>query len=423
MEVEEYARIAAAEDDHWWYRNTRALMADLLRPWLGTEPAHPRRRLRPGRQRRVAREPRPGDRRRPGTRRAGVRARAPAGDRAGARPSASASRSPTRASTSRWRSRCSTPFRTTSRPSASWRGCCAPGGAVLLLEPAFASLRRAHDVTVHGLRRYRRDDLAGLAERAGLRVRRVDVRVLVPRPAGCAAGRARTTRVPVGRRHRAPTSSAARSTGCSRRWRRRSAAGWLATTSPSGRPSSSWRRGTQRAAADLVFPRRSTTSCTQSLARSHSVRATLDSLKNCDWPCDAGVVVDADLDEAGAGVLELAHELDADHPGRVLEPDPLEHRPAGSGGSRSRCRGSCSPNTNDTNRWYTRPIDPPSEVVGAAELVALHDVDVVRGPLRRAARARSGRTARHRRCRRPTASSRRRTPTAARRRTRGCARA
>ena len=27
MEVEEYARIAAAEDDHWWYRNTRALMA------------------------------------------------------------------------------------------------------------------------------------------------------------------------------------------------------------------------------------------------------------------------------------------------------------------------------------------------------------------------------------------------------------
>jgi len=46
------------------------------------------------------------------------------------------------------------------------------GGALLLLEPAFASLRRAHDVTVHGLRRYRRDELAGLAERAGLEVRR-----------------------------------------------------------------------------------------------------------------------------------------------------------------------------------------------------------------------------------------------------------
>src|SRR4029453_8910380 len=35
MEVEEYARIAAAEDDHWWYRNTRAVCADLLAPWLG----------------------------------------------------------------------------------------------------------------------------------------------------------------------------------------------------------------------------------------------------------------------------------------------------------------------------------------------------------------------------------------------------
>lgn len=37
MEVEEYARIAAAEDDHWWYRNTRAVMADLLAPWLGRD--------------------------------------------------------------------------------------------------------------------------------------------------------------------------------------------------------------------------------------------------------------------------------------------------------------------------------------------------------------------------------------------------
>ena len=36
MEVEEYARIAAAEDDHWWYRNTRGVIADLLDPWLAT---------------------------------------------------------------------------------------------------------------------------------------------------------------------------------------------------------------------------------------------------------------------------------------------------------------------------------------------------------------------------------------------------
>lgn len=47
-----------------------------------------------------------------------------------------------------------------------------PGGALLLFEPAFESLRRAHDVTVHGIRRYRRSDLAALATDAGLRVRR-----------------------------------------------------------------------------------------------------------------------------------------------------------------------------------------------------------------------------------------------------------
>ena len=31
-----------------------------------------------------------------------------------------------------------------------------PGGALLLVEPAFAALGRAHDATVHGRRRYRR---------------------------------------------------------------------------------------------------------------------------------------------------------------------------------------------------------------------------------------------------------------------------
>ena len=34
-----------------------------------------------------------------------------------------------------------------------------PGGAVLLIEPAFQSLRRGHDKTVHSLRRYRRANL------------------------------------------------------------------------------------------------------------------------------------------------------------------------------------------------------------------------------------------------------------------------
>ena len=37
----------------------------------------------------------------------------------------------------------------------------------------------------------------------------------------------------------------------------------------------------------------------------------------------------------------------------------------------------CSPKTNATNRWYTRPITAAQQAVGPAQLVALHDVDVV----------------------------------------------
>jgi len=46
------------------------------------------------------------------------------------------------------------------------------GGAVLLVEPAFPALGRAHDATLHGRRRYRRTGLAELATAAGLTVRR-----------------------------------------------------------------------------------------------------------------------------------------------------------------------------------------------------------------------------------------------------------
>jgi 2-polyprenyl-6-hydroxyphenyl methylase/3-demethylubiquinone-9 3-methyltransferase len=37
VEAAEYDRIAAVEDEHWWYRNTRALMRELLTPWLGSD--------------------------------------------------------------------------------------------------------------------------------------------------------------------------------------------------------------------------------------------------------------------------------------------------------------------------------------------------------------------------------------------------
>ena len=46
------------------------------------------------------------------------------------------------------------------------------GGAVLLMEPAVPRLRREHDEVVHSLRRYRLDDLRAMASRAGLAVRR-----------------------------------------------------------------------------------------------------------------------------------------------------------------------------------------------------------------------------------------------------------
>ena len=48
----------------------------------------------------------------------------------------------------------------------------APGGALLLVEPAFEALRREHDVTVHGLRRYRRGELAELVRADNLVVQR-----------------------------------------------------------------------------------------------------------------------------------------------------------------------------------------------------------------------------------------------------------
>jgi SAM-dependent methyltransferase len=171
MEVKEYARIAAAEDDHWWYRNTRALMADLLRPWLGAGLRILDAGCGPGgngawlaQHGRVV----------------GVDLSREALEFVKARRPTTV---PVQASAGEL------PFRdqafdvavavtllyTVPNDAAAINELARvlrPGAAVLVLEPALPSLRREHDVTVHGLRRYRRDDLAGLAERAGLRVRR-----------------------------------------------------------------------------------------------------------------------------------------------------------------------------------------------------------------------------------------------------------
>jgi SAM-dependent methyltransferase len=171
VEVEEYARIAAVEDDHWWYRNTRALVADVLAPWLPTAELILDAGCGPGGNGAWLAEH--------GTvvgvdlspdALAYVRARRPG-------------TIPTRAGVE------ALPFADgrfdialgitllyavddDARAMAELARVVRPGGAVVLVEPAFESLRRAHDTTVHGRRRYRRATLSALAERSGLTVQR-----------------------------------------------------------------------------------------------------------------------------------------------------------------------------------------------------------------------------------------------------------
>ncbi|MEX1007113.1 MAG: class I SAM-dependent methyltransferase [Acidimicrobiia bacterium] len=171
MEVEEYARIATAEDEHWWYRNTRALAADLLASRLSDA----RRILDAGCG--------------PGGNGAWlaqygtlvgidvssdalafVRARRPQ-----MRPvqgSLEALPFPDRSFDAVMGI---TVLYTVHDDVLAFRELArvlAPGGVLLLLEPAFESLRREHDVTVHGQRRYRRAELVELARDNGLTVQR-----------------------------------------------------------------------------------------------------------------------------------------------------------------------------------------------------------------------------------------------------------
>ena len=171
MEVEEYARIAAVEDDHWWYRSTRALARDLLAPWLHRNPRVLDAGCGPGGNGAwladhgevVGVDVSPDAL-------AYVRARRP-------------TTTPVRASVAKL------PFADQSfdvavaltvlytvpddrRALGELVRVVRPGGAVLLVEPAFAAFGRAHDATVHGLRRYRRGELSELAIAAGLVVER-----------------------------------------------------------------------------------------------------------------------------------------------------------------------------------------------------------------------------------------------------------
>jgi SAM-dependent methyltransferase len=171
VEVEEYARIAAAEDEHWWYRNTRGLVADLVGPWL----PRARRILDAGCG--------PGGNgawlARYGTvvgvdisphALAFVHARRP--EILPARASLTALPFP--------RGSFDLVVALTVLCSVDDDGLAlrelvrvlAPGGALLLMEPAFEAFRREHDVTVHSLRRYRRPALTTRVQAAGLTLRR-----------------------------------------------------------------------------------------------------------------------------------------------------------------------------------------------------------------------------------------------------------
>jgi SAM-dependent methyltransferase len=171
VEPAEYARIAAAEDEHWWYRNTRALMREWLAPWLG----HGQRILDAGCG--------------PGGTGAWL---AEHGDVVGldAAPEALAfvrarrpELTPVRASIE------ALPFADDAFDvvvEVTILACVVdggstvreltrvlrPGGVLFLFEPAFSSLLREHDKTVHNLHRYRRSELRRFAMSAGLHVAR-----------------------------------------------------------------------------------------------------------------------------------------------------------------------------------------------------------------------------------------------------------
>ncbi len=173
MEVEEYARIAAVEDAHWWYRNTRALVADLLADrlrgtgplrildagcgpggngaWLAEHGAVVGVDLSPDALAFVRA-------RRPGTR--------PVRGSVTELPLATASVDVAIAVT--------VLYAVDDDVAAvhELARVLRPGGAVVLVEPAFDSLRRGHDDVVHGKRRYRRGRLRALVEAAGLRTER-----------------------------------------------------------------------------------------------------------------------------------------------------------------------------------------------------------------------------------------------------------
>ncbi len=167
MEPDEYRRIALAQDEHWWYRNTRAVCAELLSPWLRTG----QRLLDAGCG--------------PGGNGAWMAQHGSVVglDRVAAALTLAAAHRPELRTVLGDLTELPFPDSTFDvvldvtvtyavpdheRAIGELARVTRPGGAVLVFEPAFAALRRAHDTTVHGVRRYRRRELVTLLERSGL---------------------------------------------------------------------------------------------------------------------------------------------------------------------------------------------------------------------------------------------------------------
>lgn len=171
MEAAEYERIAAVEDEHWWYRSTRATVEHLLGPWLHEGGRFLDAGCGPGGN--GAWLARYGTA--VGVDLAGeglrfVRARRP--ELVPAQASITALPFPDASFDAVLEITVVTCVADDASAVRELARVVKPGGAVLLMEPAFRSLRREHDKTVHSLHRYRRSGLGRLAEDAGLHVER-----------------------------------------------------------------------------------------------------------------------------------------------------------------------------------------------------------------------------------------------------------
>ncbi|WP_421118952.1 class I SAM-dependent methyltransferase [Aquihabitans daechungensis] len=213
MEQDEYARIAAAQSTHWWYRATAALIGDLIPPGLGADLAILDLGCGPGANLATlaGRGTVTGLDRAPEALGAlqDLHPGVPAvrGD-AAALPFPTAAFDVVAISTVLYT--VASPARVLGEVSRVLR----PGGVLVVVEPAFPALRRAHDRQVHGRRRFRRGELDVLVRTAGLDVTRSTFAssFLVP-PAAVLAlwERVRSaTSAPAG-----PTSTATTSIRCS----------------------------------------------------------------------------------------------------------------------------------------------------------------------------------------------------------------